>query len=85
MKYFINYGTGAGDEYVDGTLANAKKAADEGVAYTGENVKIFDGDNVAAMRRWYDTVFNPDDYDNGEAADVIRFGTFGHYGEWQDA
>ena len=85
MKYFINYGTGAGDEYVEGTLAEAKKAADEGAAYTQENIKILEGDNVAAVRRWYGTEFDPDDYENGEAADVIRFGSFGHFGEWQDA
>lgn len=25
MRYYINYGTGAGDEYVDGTIEDAKK------------------------------------------------------------
>lgn len=32
MRYHINYGTGAGNECVDGTLEDAKKAAEEGLA-----------------------------------------------------
>lgn len=31
MRYYINYGTGAGNEFVNGTLDEAKKAAEEGL------------------------------------------------------
>ena len=32
MRYYVNFGTGAGDEWVDGTLEDAKKAAENGLA-----------------------------------------------------
>lgn len=38
--YYIDYGTGAGNEYVDGTLDDAKKVAEDGIAYTQTDVKI---------------------------------------------
>ena len=34
MKYYIDYGTGAGNEYVEGTLDEAKKVAEDGLSYT---------------------------------------------------
>lgn len=33
-KYYINYGTGAGDKYIEGTLDEAKKVAEDGLSYT---------------------------------------------------
>ena len=29
MRYYVNFGTGAGDEWVDGTLEDAKKSGRE--------------------------------------------------------
>lgn len=77
MRYYINYGTGAGDEYIDGTLEEAKKVAEDGLAYTQEDVKIQteEGDVVAVLR-WYGV--KPEDDDVVTA----KFGDYGFYGEW---
>lgn len=77
MRYYINYGTGAGNEYVDGTLEDAKKVAEDGLAYTQTDVRIQteDGEDVAVLN-WYGV--------KPEGDDVVtaRFGDFGFYGEW---
>lgn len=54
MRYYVNFGTGAGDEQVDGTLEDAKKAAENGLAYTQTDVRIQteDGEDVAVLK-WY--------------------------------
>ncbi len=79
MGYYINYGTGAGNEFVDGTLEEAKKAAEEGLAYTQEDVKIQteDGEDVAVLK-WYGVQPEEDDIV------TARFGDEGFYGEWVD-
>lgn len=82
--YIINYGTGV-KESVIGTLEDAKRAADEGASYTQRSIKVFDKDgNMVSVRRWYGVKFDPDVYEDGEDADVICFGDFGHYGEWSE-
>lgn len=79
MRYYINYGTGAGNEYVEGTIDDAKKAAEDGLAYTQTDVKIQteDGEDVAVLN-WYGV--------SPEENDVVtaRFGDYGFYGEWID-
>ena len=79
MGYYINYGTGAGNEFVDGTLEEAKKAAEEGLAYTQEDVKIQteDGEDVAVLK-WYGVQPEEDDIV------TARFGDEGFYGDWVD-
>lgn len=79
MKYYVNYGTGAGDEYVEGTLDDAKKVAEDGIAYTQTDIKIQteDGEDVAVLT-WYGVAPEEDDIV------IARFGDFGFYGEWHD-
>lgn len=78
-KYYINYGTGAGDEYIEGTLDEAKKVAEDGLSYTQQDVKIQteDGEDVSVLA-WYGVQPEEDD------AVVARFGDYGFYGEWVD-
>lgn len=79
MKYYINYCTGAGNEYVVGTLEDAKKTAEESLSYTQEDVRIQteDGEDVAVLK-WYGTTPAEDDIV------TARFGDSGFYGEWWD-
>lgn len=79
MGYYINYGTGAGNEFVDGTLEDAKKVAEEGLAYTQEDVKVQteDGEDAAVLK-WYGVQPEEDD------VVIARFGDYGFYGEWAD-
>lgn len=54
MRYYINFGTGAGNEYVDGTLEDAKKVAQDRLAYTQTDVKIqTEGREDVAVLNWY--------------------------------
>lgn len=77
MKYYINYNTGAGNDYAD-TLKEAKEIAERNLAYTQESVTIeFDGEEVARLPWWGMTP---------QEDDVIteQFGDFGFYGGWSD-
>ena len=89
-KYYIDYQTGAGNEYVTGTLDDAKAKADDGAAYTQQSITIHAvnddneiGEGYVAMRRWYGVKFDPSLYEDG--ANVIQFGDSGHFDEWADA
>jgi hypothetical protein len=74
-KYYIYYGTGAGNEWVTGTLEEAKQAAVEGVHYTQTDVVILeDGEEEVARLVWYGY---PREVDDIEV--VIDFGGFGFY------
>lgn len=77
MKYYINYGTGAGNEYVEGTLEDAKKVAEDGLSYTQTDVKVQteDGEDVAILK-WYGVQPEKDD------VVTAQFGDYGFYGEW---
>lgn len=79
MRYYVNFGTGAGDEWVDGALEDAKKVAEDGLAYTQTDVKIQteDGEDVAVLN-WYGVKPEEDD------VVTARFGDYGFYGEWVD-
>jgi outer membrane phospholipase A len=79
MKFYIDYGTGSGNFVFEGELKEAMRAADEGVNYTQENVKIFaeDGEDLLAMRSWWGT--QADDEDNPE---IISYGKYGYYDAW---
>ena len=85
-KYYIYYGTGAGDEEVEGTLAEAMRRADEDAAYTQHDIKIylaeaFDSMGTDALpvaeRRWQNSQFDADDEANRyiTAKDVSRLAT----------
>lgn len=76
MKYFIDYNTGAGNFEFEGTLEEAIKKAEEGLAYTQQNVyiKTLDGKQVAYLP-WWGTQPEEDEIV------TCQFGTFGFYGE----
>lgn len=79
MKYYVNYGTGAGNEYVEGTLEEAMKVAEDGLAYTQQSVSIEDEDGKAvAQLPWYGVAPEEDD------VVTCQFGDFGFYGEWYE-
>lgn len=82
MKYYIDYGTGIGNEMVEGTLTMTKKIADEGICYTGKSCKIYleDKETLLAVRHWHGT---EPDYEE-KSRDIIQFGTFGFYDEWHE-
>ncbi len=79
MKYYIDYGTGAGNEYLEGTLGEAKKVAEDGLSYTQTDVKVWteDGEDVAILK-WYGVQPNEDD------VVAAQFGDYGFYSEWSD-
>lgn len=79
MKYYINYGTGVGNEWIDGSLEDAKRVAEEGLAYTQTDIKIQteDGEDVSILN-WYGVLPCEDD------VITAQFGDYGFYGEWID-
>ena len=88
-KYYIDYNTGAGNEFFSGTLEDCQAYADENISYTQMSVKIYavDSDNnvsdeAECVRKWQGIEFNPDNYEDGEDANIIKFGTFGYYEDW---
>lgn len=77
MRYYINYNTGAGNEVVEGTIEDAMRVAEEGLAYTQKPVTIYNDDHEeVANLQWYGV--KPEDDDVVTA----RFGDHGFYGEW---
>lgn len=82
--YTIRYNTGAGDEEVNGTLDEAKAVADDGAAYTQQDIVIEDesGDEVA-RRVWYGVELTEEDMTEDEDQ-YITFGSFGYYAPWQE-
>jgi len=78
-KYYIDYCTGAGNEYVNGNLDEAKEAADNGAAYTQQPIVIKDeAGNEVTRRPWWGCLSGIEEEEN-----VIQFGDFGFYGDWQ--
>lgn len=72
-RFYIDYGTGAGNEWVTGTLEEAKQTAAEGVTYTQTDAVILeDGEEVARLV-WCGCP--PDD----DIDVVVRYGDFGFY------
>lgn len=81
MGYWIRYGTGSGDKYMDTEdLDLAKNEADEGTSYTQTSVIITDDDdNEITTRLWCGCRTGFEDYD-----DPIDCGDFGYYTDWSD-
>lgn len=80
-KYYIDYGTGAGNEWAP-TVEAAKKIADNGAAYTQRAIVIEDesGQEIA-RRQWWGVRYDPGETDEKET-DIIDFGDFGYFGAW---
>ncbi len=86
-EYKIDYNTGAGNIYIVDDLETAMLVADEGAAYTQQDIviKIVDDEcpecawDVVCRRYWYGTT---DGIEN--ESDPIQFGDFGFYADWQE-
>lgn len=85
-KYYINYGTGAGNFEVEGTLEQAMKEAENGVAYTQKSVRIeitIEDEygnkfpRTIAVLPWYE--YEPEENEKV----TCQFDEFGFYGEWE--
>lgn len=86
-KYYIDFNTGAGNEYAE-TLEDAKEIADDGAAYTQQNITIHpvingkvDFDSTVTMRCWYGVAY---DENKAYEENPICFGDFGYYADWTD-
>lgn len=79
-KYLIDYRTGAGNKEIEGTLEEAMKIAEEGLAYTQESVYIMEDVGLqweeVARLPWWGVAAEEDDIVTAD------FGDFGFYGEW---
>ena len=85
MKYYVDFKTGRGNQIVEGTLEEAIKVATENIAYTKENVCIYDYEEYKkfgnfiqplAISYWVDT-FPEEDEEQEEP--IATFGSFGYY------
>lgn len=79
MTYTINAHNGFIEEIEVATLREAKEYADKVAAYTQENLSIDVDGKPVAIRRWWGVA--PDEEAGG---DIISFGDFGFYSEWED-
>lgn len=79
MKYYVKFGTGAGDLEIEGTLEEAKKITEERLTYTQKLVKIEneDGEEVSFLP-WCSEA--PDE----DEIVTAQFGDWGFYSEWHD-
>lgn len=83
-KVIINYNTGAGNETAP-TLEEAKQIADNGSRFTMRDITIEDGDgNVIIRRKWYGINIDDQEEFDIDIDSVIRFGTNGFYGSWEE-
>lgn len=81
-RYYIDYGTGAGNEWVHGTLEDAKAIADEGATYTQCSITIQDSDySDICTRHWDGSTYDKDMVDD---ENPIIFGDYGFYSDWDD-
>ena len=78
MKYLLNYGTGAGNEWFD-SLEEAR--ANANFSYTQESVVIEDEqENEILIAKWWGTAY--DEEVDGEEP-MADFG-FGYYENWRE-
>ncbi|PFM78856.1 hypothetical protein [Bacillus cereus] len=77
-KYVINYHTGVTEEVEVNSLSEAKKVAEEGIAYTQEKITIetLDGE-IITTAYWYGVSPQEDD-------DVLETVGGGFYQIWSD-
>ena len=78
MTYTINAHNGFTEEIEVDTLQAAKDYADANATYTQENISIDVDGKAVAIRRWWGVEADEDD------SDIIRFGSYGYYSEWED-
>lgn len=69
-------------------LDDAIKYANNQACYIQEDIVIYNSkeetcENEVMRRRWYGVPFDSDLYEDGGDADIIDFGDFGYYAEWE--
>jgi hypothetical protein len=88
MKYYVHYGTGAGDFEVCGNLDEAIQQVKDGLSYTQCSVTITDdedGENILAKWSWDSTIQSDDDVERAKEGydlsddEIVSFGGFGCY------
>lgn len=80
-KYYINYGTGAGNEWTN-SIEEAMKIAKENCAYTQCNIKIQDENHKDLYKSlWIGIKYDPNE-DQDEP--IAIFGNFGYYTAWTE-
>lgn len=78
-KFIIDYNTGITDEVEVADLAEAKKIAEEGMAYTGVSVIIKDSNGEAVTEsRWWPHAPTDEDFV------LVQIGSEGFYEVWSD-
>lgn len=82
-KYYIDFGTGVGNEYAE-TIEEAKKIAVENSAYTQKSIEIADAETNEEICRlpWYGVKADEEAWENESI--TVNFGDFGYYGRWSD-
>ena len=79
MEYFVDYGTGEGNEHITGALEDAMKVADAHCGFTQCDITIYgESNDVVAARYWWG--YEP----TAEEAswDIIQFGSQGFFAPW---
>lgn len=88
--YRIMYGTGAGDDAAP-SLEEAIQIADDGAAYTQQDIIIADSDGTPVLRRsWCSYISDEAEQEAREnsavpGSDWIWFGSFGGFAPWSEA
>ncbi len=96
MRFYVTYGTGAGNFEFNGSLEECKKEADDGTSYTGLDVEIYDYDDYfntepvtpAELEKGVTPIYIrswcnglPSEEERSED-DIIEFGWAGYYTGW---
>lgn len=74
-KYYVDFGTGAGNDFAE-TLEKAMEFAVDGARYTQQSIKIFCDEDQVAELPWWGVAAEEDDIV------TVNYGDFGYYGEW---
>ena len=80
MKLYINYQTGAGNEWIEvKTIDEAKEIPEKNICYTQKDIsKENEKGDIICKLPWWGIEYDSD------LADIctVDFGKFGYYGEW---
>lgn len=84
--YIVDFGNGIVEEIEADSLESAMNITDTRIGYTQESVSITstDGNGEKYIRKWWGVPFDPNLYEDEEDKDIINYGQFGYYDEWED-
>lgn len=81
-KYYINFGTGAGNFWVEGDIEEAKQRAAEARTYCQSSCVINEYPiGPVCVSTWVPKKYDPEEDPDEPIAD---FGDFGYYAAWMD-